>query len=107
MRDVFAARRKRMIDGLNAIPGVKCELPRGAFYAFADVRGLYGIRHGQRTLSSDEDVVLWQLEVCGIAAVAGTPFGAPGYVRYTYAAAESVIDEALAALENAVKRAER
>jgi aspartate aminotransferase len=107
MREIFAARRKKMIEGLNAIPGVTCALPRGAFYAFADVRGLYGIRHGGRVLASDEDVVLWQLEVCGIAAVAGTPFGAPGYVRFTYAAAESVIDEALAVLKKAVENAER
>jgi aspartate aminotransferase len=104
---IFAARRRRMIDGLNAIPGLRCELPRGAFYAFTDVRGLYGIRHGGRVIASDEDVTLWQLDVCGIAAVAGTPFGAPGYVRFSYAASEQVIDEALAALRDAVQRAER
>jgi aspartate aminotransferase len=107
MREVFAARRKRMVDGLNAIPGIRCDLPRGAFYAFPNVTGLYGIRHAGRTLASDEDVVLWQLDVCGIAAVAGTPFGAPGHVRFTYAAAESVIDEALALLGQAVQNAER
>jgi aspartate aminotransferase len=107
MCEIFGARRRRMIDGLNAIPGIRCELPRGAFYAFTDVRGLYGIRHGGRVIASDEDVTLWQLDVCGIAAVAGTPFGAPGYVRFSYAASEQVIDEALAALKNAVERAER
>jgi aspartate aminotransferase len=107
MCEIFGARRRRMIDGLNAIPGIHCELPRGAFYAFTDVRGLYGIRHAGRVIASDEDVTLWQLDVCGIAAVAGTPFGAPGYVRFTYAASEQVIDEALAALKNAVERAER
>lgn len=104
---IFAARRRRMVDGLNAVPGIRCELPRGAFYAFPDVSGLYGLRHGKKTLASAEDVSLWQLDVCGIAAVAGEPFGAPGHIRYTYAAAESVIDEALAALKTAVERAER
>jgi aspartate aminotransferase len=107
MRDIFAARRKRMIDGLNAIEGIRCDYPRGAFYAFADVRGLYGIRHGGKVLASDEDVVLWQLDACGIAAVAGSPFGAPGYVRFTYAAGEPQIDEALSVLGKAVKNAER
>jgi aspartate aminotransferase len=58
-------------------------------------------------IQSADDVTLWQLDVCGIAAVAGEPFGAPGYVRFTYAAAESVIDEALTALASAVARAER
>ncbi len=107
MRDAFAARRKKMVDGLNSIPGIKCDLPRGAFYAFPDVTGLYGIRHGDKVLQNDVDVCLWQLDVCGIAAVAGTPFGAPGHIRFTYAAAETVIDEALAALREKVATAQR
>jgi aspartate aminotransferase len=107
MREVFAARRRKMVDGLNRVPGVRCDLPRGAFYAFPDVTGLYGIRHGGRALESANDVSLWQLDVCGIAAVAGEPFGAPGHVRYTYAAAENLIDEALQTLAEAVARAER
>ncbi|HEY3498703.1 MAG TPA: pyridoxal phosphate-dependent aminotransferase [Polyangiaceae bacterium] len=107
MVEIFAQRRKRMIEGLNRVPGVKCDLPRGAFYAFPNVSGLYGIRHGGKVLASADDVTLWQLDVCGIAAVAGEPFGAPGHIRYTYASAESVIDEALAALKLAVERAER
>jgi aspartate aminotransferase len=107
MVDVFAQRRKRMVDGLRSIPGVRCDLPRGAFYAFPDVSGLYGIRHNGKVLESANDVTLWQLDVCGIAAVAGEPFGAPGHIRYTYASAESVIDEALATLKKAVDGAER
>jgi aspartate aminotransferase len=107
MVEVFAERRKRMIDGLNAIPGMRAALPRGAFYAFPNVSGLYGIQWGEKRLASADDVALWQLDVCGIAAVAGEPFGAPGHIRYTYAAAESVIDEALRALQDAVKNARR
>ena len=104
---IFAQRRKKMVDGLNGVGGVRCDMPRGAFYAFPDVTGLYGIHHQGKKLASDDDVCLWQLDVCGIAAVAGEPFGAPGYIRYTYACAESVIDEALSALKDAVQRAER
>jgi aspartate aminotransferase len=107
MVDIFAQRRKRMVEGLNGVPGIRCDMPRGAFYAFPDVTGLYGIHHGGKKLASADDVCLWQLDACGIAAVAGEPFGAPGYIRYTYASAESVIDEALAVLKEAVQRAER
>ena len=107
MVSVFAQRRKRMVEGLNGVPGVRCDFPRGAFYAFPDVTGLYGIHHQQKKLASADDVCLWQLDVCGIAAVAGESSGAPGFIRYTYAAAESVIDEALAVLKEAVQRAER
>ena len=107
MVSIFAQRRKRMVDGLNAVPGIRCDMPRGAFYAFPDVSGLYGIHHQGKKLASADDVCLWQLDVCGIAAVAGEPFGAPGHIRYTYACAETVIDEALSALKEAVQRAER
>ena len=81
MHFAFAQRRKRMVDGLRSIPGIRCDLPRGAFYAFPDVSGLYGIRHEGKVLESANDVTLWQLGVCGIAAVAGEPFGAPGHIR--------------------------
>ncbi|GMV16733.1 MAG: aminotransferase [Polyangiaceae bacterium] len=107
MARVFAERRRRMVEGLNQIPGIRCDWPRGAFYAFPDVTGLYGIKWGDKRLGSADDVSLWQLDVCGIAAVAGEPFGAPGHVRYTYAAAESVIEEALSVLGAAVAAAER
>lgn len=107
MREIFSSRRRRMVDGLNKIPGVSCELPRGAFYAFPDVSGLYGIRHDGAELQSAADVALWQLSVCGVAAVAGEAFGMPGHIRYTYAAGEAVIDEALAALKHAVEAAPR
>ncbi len=107
MREIFASRRNRMVEGLNSIPGIRCDLPRGAFYAFPDVTGLYGIEWGQKKLASASDVSLWQLDRCGIAAVAGEPFGAPGHIRYTYAAAESVIDEAITTLKRAVESASR
>jgi aspartate aminotransferase len=107
MVEIFAARRRRMVEGLRSIPGIRCDLPRGAFYAFPDVSGLYGLRHAGKTLASAEDVTHWQLDVCGIAAVAGEPFGAPGHIRYTYACSEAVIDQALALLKAAVERAER
>ena len=107
MVEIFSRRRRRMIEGINRIPGFHCDWPRGAFYAFTNVTGLYGIRWREKSLASAADVSLWQLDVAGVAAVPGEPFGAPGYVRYSYAAAESVIDEALLALENAVSSAQR
>lgn len=107
MRDIFHKRRDRMLAGLRAIPGITCDTPRGAFYAFPDVTGLYGIAHAGGSLESANDVALWQLGECGIAAVPGEPFGAPGHIRFSYAAAEQVIDEALAALKQAVESADR
>ncbi|MRG91116.1 pyridoxal phosphate-dependent aminotransferase [Polyangium spumosum] len=108
MRDAFAKRRTRMVEGLRSIPGVRCRMPEGAFYAFADVRGLYGIPYKNGTIQSDLDVAMWLLESAHVASVAGTPFGAPGYVRFSYACSEGDIDggiEAICAVVTAARGA--
>lgn len=95
MRDAFARRRTLMVEGLRSLPGVRCRMPEGAFYAFADVTGLFGRRVGDKELRTDEDVALWLLDEVHVATVAGTPFGAPGYLRFSYACSEADIAEAI------------
>jgi len=105
MRAAFARRRTRMVQGLRSIPGVSCRMPEGAFYAFPDVRGLYRLPWKDRTLASDEDVAAWLLEEAKVATVAGTPFGAPGYLRFSYACSEEDIEAGVAAIRAAVDAA--
>jgi aspartate aminotransferase len=105
MRATFAKRRDAMVAGLNAIPGVTCRKPEGAFYAFADCRGLYGIPYAGRTIASDEDVAFFFLEHAHVATVPGGPFGAPGYVRFSYATSEERIALGLASIRNAIDAA--
>lgn len=107
MREAFHQRRDVMCGGLDALPGVRCRRVEGAFYAFADVRGLYGIRHGEKTLASDEDVAFWLLDAARVAAVPGGSFGASGYVRFSFAAAEERIRAGLAAIASAIAGAKR
>jgi aspartate aminotransferase len=107
MRDAFEKRRDRMVEGLAALPGVRCRKPEGAFYAMADVRGLYGLDIGGSTLDNDVDVAMWFLREAHVASVAGTPFGAPGYVRFSYACSEAQIDAGLAAIRDAIARCGR
>jgi aspartate aminotransferase len=107
MRVEFEARRNRMVDGLRRLPGVKCRMPDGAFYALADVRGLYGLRDGDKELKSDEDIAYWLLDTAHVAAVAGTPFGAPGYIRFSYACSKETIEEGLAAVRRVIEAAPR
>jgi aspartate aminotransferase len=107
MRDEFAKRRVRMVEGLRSVPGVKCRMPEGAFYAFADVRGLYGLKWGDKTIASDEDVAFWLLDEAKVAAVPGTPFGAPGYLRFSYACSVETIDAGVDAMKRAVDAAKR
>ena len=102
MRTTFQKRRDVMVAGLNAIDGVTCRKPEGAFYAFADCRGLYGIPWRGRVLANDEDVAYWLLERAHVAAVPGGAFGAPGYVRFSYAVSEERIVAGLAAMQAAV-----
>ncbi len=107
MREAFARRRKVMVEGLSATPGIKCRMPEGAFYAFADVRGLYGLSWNGRAIASDEDVAFWLLDEAHVATVAGTPFGAPGFLRFSYATGEAEIQEGIEAIRKAIAAAQR
>ncbi|APR75802.1 Aspartate aminotransferase [Minicystis rosea] len=102
MRAAFARRRTRMVEGLRSLPGVSCRMPEGAFYAFADVRGLYGLKHKDREMTSDLEVAMWLLEHAHVATVAGTPFGAPGYLRFSYACSEQDIEDGIGAIRAAI-----
>jgi aspartate aminotransferase len=102
MRAAFGRRRARMVEGLRGLPGVSCRMPEGAFYAFADVRGLYGLQHKDQAMKSDLEVAMWLLEHAHVATVAGTPFGAPGYLRFSYACSEQDITDGLAAIRAAI-----
>lgn len=105
MRATFEQRRNRMVEGLRSIPGLSCRMPEGAFYAFADVRGLYGKQpQGRAPLANDEDVAFWLLDEAHVAGVPGTPFGAPGYIRFSYASSIETIDAGIAAIREAVAK---
>ncbi len=102
MRAAFARRRTRMVEGLRGTRGITCRMPEGAFYAFADVSGLYGLVHKGKAMTSDEEVALWLLDHAHVAAIAGTPFGAPGYIRFSYACSEEDIDGGIGAIRAAI-----
>ncbi len=102
MRSAFESRRNVMVDGLNSLPGIKCRKPEGAFYAFADVRGLYGLSMGDTRIESDADVALFLLTRAHVASVPGAGFGAPGYVRFSYATGEDRIRAGIASMRAAI-----
>lgn len=85
-REVFQRRRDFMVDLLNQAPGISCEVPGGAFYAFTDCSGLIGKRSpAGRELVNDEAVALALLEEANVAVVQGSAFGLSGYLRIAYA----------------------
>lgn len=100
-REVFQRRRDFMVELLNQAPGIRCEVPGGAFYAFADCSGLIGKRSpAGRELVNDEAVALALLEEANVAVVQGSAFGLPGYLRIAYA----LDDESLRAACQAIHR---
>ena len=107
MRKKFERRRDVMVGGLNKVPGVKCRKPEGAFYAFADCRGMYGIMHGGKSIASDDEVAFFLLDEAHVAAVPGGAFGAPGYVRFSYATSEERIEAGLESMRRAISDARR
>jgi aspartate aminotransferase len=105
VRAEFQKRRDAMVAGLNSIPGIRCRTPEGAFYAFADCRGLRGLDWNGKPIDTDEDVAFWLLDKAHVAAVPGGGFGAPGYLRFSYAASESRIAAGIAAIRAVVDEA--
>ncbi|HMK44399.1 MAG TPA: pyridoxal phosphate-dependent aminotransferase [Dissulfurispiraceae bacterium] len=85
MRSEFDKRRTFLVDALNAIPGVRCRKPNGAFYAFPDVSAFYGKKAGDRVINNSRDAALYLLEVANVALVHGEAFGADRYIRLSYA----------------------
>jgi len=103
MRAAFDERRREMVRLLRAIPGVTCREPKGAFYAFPDVSAHVGKKTPEGAIL-DDDVQLcdWLVEVGKVAVVPGSGFGAPGYVRLSYATSMANIQEGVGRLGKAL-----
>lgn len=92
----FRQRRQFIVDGLNAIPGISCVLPKGAFYAFPNISRLGVDSRAFATLLLDE---------YGVATLSGTAFGSygEGYLRLSYANSVENIDKALGRIAQAAR----
>jgi len=101
VREMVAAYRRRhdmVVERLHAMPGIECRPGEGTFYAFPRVSGLLS------DLGLADDVALAELllDQAGVAIVPGSAFGAPGYIRVSFAADRDTLDEALQRIERAV-----
>jgi aspartate aminotransferase len=103
MRRAFDERRVEMVKLLRAIPGVECREPKGAFYAFPDVSAFVGKKSPEGSIL-DDDVQLcdWLVEVGKVAVVPGSGFGAPGFVRLSYACSMANIEDGVGRLAKAL-----
>ena len=98
-KDTFEARRDFAVAALNAIPGVTCAQPDGAFYVFPDITGL--MANGGFT--SDAEACQWILKTANVAIVPGRAFGLPGHARLSFAYSQTDLETGLARITEAVK----
>jgi aspartate aminotransferase len=100
----FRERRDVIVDLLQAIPGVTCAVPDGAFYAFPNVKGVLHRSYGDRVITSSLDLSRFLLESVYVATVPGEAFGLPGYLRLSYACDMETIHTGLARITEALAR---
>ena len=106
MIDAYDKRRRYMVERLNAMAGVRCVMPKGAFYVFPDVSGVYGKRFKDRVIDGSLAFCEYMLERQKIAIVPGIGFGADNHVRLSSATSMENIKKALDRFEAGLQELE-
>jgi aspartate aminotransferase len=104
MAQAFEQRRNFVVSRLNAIDGITCPMPHGAFYTFPRIDGLFGRHTPGRTLTTSADVVDYLLEAAGVALVPGEGFGDDRHLRLSYAASMAELEQGLQRIDAAVQQ---
>ncbi|MTI87240.1 MAG: pyridoxal phosphate-dependent aminotransferase [Balneolaceae bacterium] len=105
MRDEFKKRRDYLVETLNAIDGVSCFTPGGAFYVFPDISGYIGKSQPDGSaIESSTDLCLYLLDEYGLALVPGDAFGEPNGLRMSYAASMDDLKEAMDRLKKGLSQ---
>ncbi len=104
MRVAFDARRRYMVERLNAIEGVRCTLPQGAFYAYPDMSSFYGRSADGRVIDDSVALCEYLLEAGRVACVPGAGFGTREHIRLSYATSMELIEKAMDRIEKALKK---
>ncbi|MFC3300137.1 pyridoxal phosphate-dependent aminotransferase [Arthrobacter agilis] len=99
MKTAFDRRRRAMVSALNAIDGVECPTPHGAFYAYADVRALLGRSFDGVAPTTSAELAALILEKVEVAVVPGEAFGPSGYLRLSYALGDDDLAVGVARLQ--------
>jgi aspartate aminotransferase len=102
MAEEFARRRALIVDRLRTIDGLRTTVPSGAFYVFPDVSAFLGRRGPDGRLSTAHELAMYLLRAVAVAVVPGEGFGAPGYVRLSYAQPPAVLEDGVERLRRAL-----
>ena len=104
MVERFDKRRHYIVNRLRGIPGVSCFMPVGSFYVFPNISGILGRKFNNSVLDSSVKLAEYFLNEAKVAAVPGDAFGAPGFMRLSFATSMDNIEKGLDRLESAIKQ---
>lgn len=90
----FEARKNRVMELIKDFPLMHCTEPEGAFYIFPEVSGYFGMTDGKTSINDSTDLCMYLLNEAHVSSVAGTAFGAPGNIRFSFANSLPNIEEA-------------
>lgn len=102
MKEAFQRRRDLVIQMMKEIPGLKINIPQGAFYVFPDVSGYFGKSYQDKMIRNADDLTLFLLEHAHVASVSGDAFGAPECIRFSYATSDEKLKEAFSRIRSAL-----
>ncbi len=104
MVNEFSKRRDFIVGALNAIDGIKCFSPEGAFYVFPNVSGVYGRAFQGKKITNSAEFIDFLLDEANVAAVPGAAFGSDDHIRLSYATSMKNIEEGIKRIKNAVSK---
>jgi aspartate aminotransferase len=102
MVSAFKSRRNLVVGLINAIPGLKLNVPEGAFYVFPDVSSYFGKILRGKLINNADDFSMYLLAEANVATVTGDAFGNPNCIRFSYATSEELLTEALRRIKEAL-----
>ena len=100
MKVAFDRRRKKIVEMLNAVEGIYCPTPLGAFYAYPSVKGLLGKTYDGKVLETSAELAEYILDKAEVAVVPGEAFGSPGYLRLSYALGDDDLVEGITRIQH-------
>ncbi len=103
MLEKFRQRRDMVLEMLEDIPGMKTNLPHGAFYIFPDISAYLGKSDGENLIAKSKDLCMYILKSVHVAVVPGDAFGDPNCIRISYATSEELLKEAVSRIKKALE----
>lgn len=104
MVDEFRRRRKKTLELVSQIPGIKCFEPEGAFYIFPDISSYFGKSDGENKIDNSNDLCMYLLNTANVSSVMGDAFGEPHCIRFSFANSMSNIEKAWKRITDALAK---